>query len=97
VWYFYSYQRNIVDKTISLSVNGGLFQVETYTDEMSVVSSEVGTSLGKNIVDSTDKTCLASFGNFSLFDRRLELKEIQSIYHMDKDKYVVYSNTIPYN
>jgi hypothetical protein len=65
-----------------------LFQVETYTDEMSVVSDRVGLSLGKNIVNSPVKTCLASFGNFSLFDRPLELEEIRKIYNMDKDKYV---------
>ena len=31
--------------------------------------------------------CNASFGNFSLFDRALSLREVKSIYDLDKDLY----------
>jgi hypothetical protein len=46
-----------------------------------------GIALGKIIVNSVVKSRLASFGNFSFFDRALTLRESQGIYFMDKEIY----------
>jgi hypothetical protein len=88
VWYFYSFQRDTVSKTMKLSVNGGSFQSQSYTDEMTIQTDRIGIGLGAiNIRPLGYLVCKASFGNFSLFNRNLSLKEVKSIFDLDKDLY----------
>jgi hypothetical protein len=73
---------------VKLSVNGGPFQSQSYTDEMIIQTHRIVLGLGAVIVRALAFTdCKASFGNFSLFDRALSLREVKSIYDLDQDLY----------
>ena len=67
VWYFYSFQRDTVTKTLKLSVNRSSFQTQSYIDEMIIQTHRIALELGTVMPTPffTVQNCNASFGNFS--------------------------------
>jgi len=74
---------------LKLSVNGGSFQTQSYIDEMLIQTNRIVISVGEAMATSFmyDAGCSASVGNFSFFDRPLSIRDVKSIFDLDKDLY----------
>jgi hypothetical protein len=89
IWYFISHSRDTVNKTTSTSINGGAFITQSYTDEMEILYlNRVRMFLGGvSATSDVSNQSQSSIGNFSLFNHILSLKDVKSIYDLDKNLY----------
>jgi len=85
-WYFFSFNRDTINKVVKVSINGEPFMSQSYIDEMDVDISFSQLSLGGVQISSVYNQ-QSSVGNFSLFDRPLSIREVKSIFDLDKDLY----------
>jgi hypothetical protein len=83
-WYFFSFNRDTINKVVNVSINGEAFITQSYIDEMNVELTNVYLSLGGIGVISSSFIQQASIGNYSLFDRPLSIREVKSIFDLDK-------------
>jgi hypothetical protein len=73
VWYFFSYNRDVVNKVVNFSINGEPFITQSYTIQMDVDISSAQVSLGGVQVSSVYNQ-QSSIGNYSFFDRPLSIR-----------------------
>jgi hypothetical protein len=83
VWYFFSFNRDVVSKVVNVSINGEPFISQSYTNQM-VLDSYIQLSLGAIEMTSNRYTQPSRIGNYSYFDRPLNLREVKSIFELDK-------------
>jgi hypothetical protein len=86
-WYFFSYNRDVVNKVVNFSINGGPFITQSYTVQMNANLDFFIMSLGAIETTSNRYIQPSSIGNYSFFDRPLKLKQVKSIFDLDKKNY----------
>jgi hypothetical protein len=87
-WYFFTFNKDTINKVVNVSITGEAFITQSYIDEMNVELTNVYLSLLGGIgVISSDFVQQSRIGNYSFFDRPLSIREVKSIYDLDKDLY----------
>jgi hypothetical protein len=76
-WYFFSFNRDTINKVINVSINGEPFITQSYIDEMNVRLDYVYLSLGGLGVISSNYIQQSRIGNYSLFNRPLSIREVK--------------------
>jgi hypothetical protein len=88
-WCFISYSRDVINKVVNIAINGEAFTRQSHTEDMNITAlSRLKMYLGGvEFTNSASLRSQSSVGNFSLFDRPLKLKEVKSIFDLDKGLY----------
>jgi|AntRauMFilla1563_2_1112583.scaffolds.fasta_scaffold33980_2 hypothetical protein len=65
----HGYNRDIVNKVVSISINGESFRTPSYTDQMNIDFRDARMSLGRIEQVSSAFNQQSSIGNYSFFER----------------------------